>query len=370
MRYFIVAGERSGDLHASNLVKALKNNDPEAEVFGWGGELMEAAGAKVLRHYKDISFMGFAEVITHFTKIVKALKQCKKDIENVKPDVFIPVDFAGFNMKIAGFANKRNIPVYYYISPKVWAWNQSRAYKIKKLVQHMFVILPFEVGFYKKYGVNSHYIGNPILDAIASFRPNPSFGKNLPAPVIAILPGSRKQEVRSMASEVTTVIKNNPHYQFVIAGVSSLPHELYKPFLSYGNTSIVYDKTYDLLNIAKAAVVTSGTATLETALFEVPQVVVYKANPITYMIVKRLIKVDWISLVNLIADKGLVPELIQDKFTPDLVNVALDKLVRDTPERAAQLSGYKELKKTMGESGASEKAAALMVDLLRDSFKN
>lgn len=369
MRYFIIAGERSGDLHASNLIKSLKKYDPEAEIYGWGGEMMSAAGAEVLKSYDSISFMGFSEVITHFRKIVKALKDFKKDISNISPDVFIPVDFAGFNLRIAEYAKAKGIPVHYYISPKVWAWNQSRAYKIKKLVDKMFVILPFEVDFYKKYDLSADYIGNPLIDAISAFTPDPGFEFKKSDQIVAILPGSRKQEVKAMTEEILPVIKDNPKINFVVAAVSNLNESLYGSFKGLDNVKVITDKTYDLLSIAHAAIVTSGTATLETALFNVPQIVVYKASPITYSIVKRLIKVKYISLVNLIANKQIVPEQIQKGFTAERVNSILKDLVSPSNFRQQQLKEYEVLNTLMGEKGASDKAAKIIVETLKKNSR-
>ncbi|MFN6945020.1 MAG: lipid-A-disaccharide synthase [Cytophagaceae bacterium] len=367
MRYFIIAGERSGDLHASNLIRAIKKSDPEAEFFAWGGEMMETAGATILKHYQAISFMGFFEVILNLRKIFKAIKDCKRDIDAIQPDVFIPVDFAGFNLKIAKYAVDKGIPVYYYISPKIWAWNQKRAFKIKRLVKHIFVILPFEVSFYEKFGVKADYIGNPLLDAIAAFDPEAGFaeknglsGKSF----IALLPGSRFQEVAAMKDEILPVIKNFSDHQFVVAAVSNLPKDVYDVFRQYKNVNVITDRTYDILSLAEAAIVTSGTATLETALFSVPQLVVYKASPVTYHIVKRLIRVPYISLVNLILGKEAVPELIQKRFNAEIVSNKLDSILKGE-EREKQLSCYSELKSLMGEAGASEKAAKLIVSYLK-----
>jgi len=369
MKYFIIAGERSGDLHGSNLIKALKNKDTEAEIQCWGGDMMQEAGAKLLKHYQEISFMGFAEVLTNVTKIFNALKECKSNILAFKPDVVILIDFAGFNLRIAKFAKANNIKVFYYISPKVWAWNQSRANKIKALVDKMFVILPFEKEFYKKFEYEVDYVGNPLNDAVAAFTKNSDFiseNRISDKPIIAILPGSRKQEVLTMLHVMVSIIPSFPEYNFVIAAVSNLPKEYYEDFKKNNRVEVVYDKTYDLLSVAAAAVVTSGTATLETALFEVPQVVVYKASPVTYAIAKALIKVKYISLVNLVAEKEVVKELIQDEFNAASLTNELRKILPGTSERESQKAGYGKIKEVLGKPGASDKAAGLMIGYLKN----
>jgi lipid-A-disaccharide synthase len=368
MRYYIIAGERSGDLHASNLIKAIKKEDAKAEVRGIGGELLATQGAQLLFDYQQISFMGFLEVFSNLSNIKKAMKICKDDILAYKPDVLILVDFAGFNLRIAKFAKENNLKVFYYISPKIWAWNQSRAYKIKALVDRMFVILPFEKEFYKKFDYEVDYVGNPLYDAIANFKKNDSFRKENglnEKPIIAILPGSRKQEVESMLHYMVSIIPAFKEYQFVIAAVTNLPKTFYEPFQKQG-IKIVYDQTYDLLTHAHVAAVTSGTATLETALFEVPQVVCYRTSTITYSIAKWLIKVKYISLVNLIADKEVVKELIQKDFVPTNLSKELKKLVEVGEFRTNQLEEYKRIKSILGSQGASEKTAQLMMKYLNE----
>jgi lipid-A-disaccharide synthase len=368
MKYFIIAGERSGDLHASNLIKSLKKEDSNADILCWGGDYMKQAGGTLAKHYSDISFMGFAEVLTNAGKIFKALKDCKADILNFRPDVIILVDFAGFNLRVAKFAKESGLKVFYYISPKVWAWNQSRAYKIKALVDRMFVIMPFEKDFYKKFDYDVDYVGNPLNDAIAAYIPNPEFKKqnNFNAmPVIAILPGSRKQEVETMLRFMVSIMDSFPEHRFVVAAVSNLPKAYYENFRKE-RVDIVYDQTYDVLSNAEGALVTSGTATLETALFEVPQVVCYKANSLTYLIAKSLIKVKYISLVNLIADKAVVKELIQNDLTSENIGKELGKLLFNKEYRQEQLDEYKKIKAILGEKGASEKTAKLMMRYLKE----
>ncbi|GAA4837568.1 lipid-A-disaccharide synthase [Algivirga pacifica] len=368
MRYYLIAGERSGDLHAANLMKALKEQDPQAEFRCWGGDEMEKAGGELVTHYREMAFMGFVEVVKNIFKIKAFLKQCKKDILAYQPDVVIMVDYAGFNLKIAAFAKQKGIKTFYYISPKIWAWNQGRAHKIKRIVDRMFVIMPFEKEFYKRFDYEVDYVGNPLLDAIAQFQPNPDFhekNKLSPdKPVIAILPGSRKQEVKDMLATMLTIRgKYDQKYQLVVAGVDNLPAELYKEAQEQ-QMKVIYNQTYDLLAHAEAAVVTSGTATLETALFEVPEVVCYRLSALQYSLVKLLIKVNHISLVNIIAGKEVVKELIQDEFNTTRLTEELDKVLGQNRERI--LADYKELKQLIHTEGASERAASLMVSYLKE----
>jgi len=281
MKYYLICGERSGDLHSSNLIKALKMKEPDAKIRGIGGDLSKSAGMKLHAHYKDIAFMGFVEVFLNLFTIFAVLKKAKKDILSYQPDAIILVDFSGFNMKIAAFCKEHNIKVFYYISPKVWAWNTKRAWKIKKLVDHLFVILPFEKEFYQKYEYHVDYVGNPLRDAIANFKPNIQFLKthqlSADKKIVAILPGSRYQEVTMLLDRMVEVAFDFPHVQFVIAAVSNLDSSIYEPYIR-NNVKIVTDETYDLLRYSRAAVVASGTATLETCLFNVPQVVCYRLN--------------------------------------------------------------------------------------------
>ncbi len=361
MKYYIIAGERSGDLHGGNLIKALMQKDPNAEIRAWGGEAMQEAGTELVVHYKEMAFMGFWEVFTNLNTIQKRIKQCKADILEFQPDALILIDYAGFNMRIAKFAKKNAIPTHYYISPKIWAWNQKRAFKIKKSVDHMYVILPFEQDFYKKFDYEVDYVGNPLLDAIKAFQPNPEFKENLSdKPIIAILPGSRKQEVLHMLGNLKAIVPYFEDYHFVVAGVSNLEPELYSSVNDLENVSLVMNQAYDLLNVATAALVTSGTATLETALFEVPQVVCYKTSGVSYAIAKRLIKVDHISLVNLILDKASVKELIQDDFTIYNLKKELALLLPGEETREKVLADYKVLKEIMGNWDTSHKTAELI----------
>jgi lipid-A-disaccharide synthase len=362
MKYYLIAGERSGDLHGSNLIKALKHEDPDAEFRFLGGEQMEEAGGTMYRSYHEISFMLIGDVIKNIFTIFKNFKLCAADVASYKPDVLILIDFSGFNMKVAKRIKPLGIPIHYYISPKIWAWNQSRAYNIKKLIDKMYVIMPFEKAFYKKYNYDVEYVGNPILDAIAAFNPNENFivkHKLGQKPIIAILPGSRKQEVENMLSMMMQLSPLYTEYQFVIAAVNNLEESFYTPYIEKG-FKVITNETYDLLSHAHAALVTSGTATLETALFNVPQVVCYRTGFFTYQIAKLLVKIKFISLVNLIADKGIVTELIQGDFNLNNLKVELDKVISG-PTRQIVLNEYAELQKMMGPAGASDRVAKLIV---------
>lgn len=369
MKYYIIAGERSGDLHGANLIRSLKQKDSQAEVRCWGGDAMQQAGGVLVKHYRELAFMGFWEVITNLKTIMGLLRLCKRDLMAYQPDVLILIDYPGFNMRMARFAHKKGVKVFYYISPKIWAWNQSRAKKIRACVDRMFVILPFEQEFYRQYDYVVDYVGNPLLDAIRNFTPDPDFEQKFTAdqrPVIAVLPGSRRQEVQNILSVMVHMAAAFTDYHFLVAAVDNLPDDLYEPARQLNNVEVIIDKTYDILNIAHGAVVTSGTATLETALFEVPQVVCYKTSAFSYHLAKRLIRVPYISLVNLIAGEAMVPELIQDELNADRLQKELAVLLDDTPERHRQLQGYQHLKSLLGQYRPSEKAASLMVQYLSE----
>jgi len=371
MKYYLVAGERSGDLHGANLLKGIKQNDPEATFRGWGGDMMQAEGMELVTHYKDTAFMGFLEVALNVHKISGFLKKCKNDILAYQPDAIILIDYPGFNLRIAAFAKKNGLKVFYYISPKVWAWNQKRALKIKQHVDHMFVIFPFEIDFYKKFDYEVDYVGNPLMDAIKAFSPDPYFrvknNLDLQKPVIALLPGSRRQEIISMLDIMLTVQPHFPDYQFAIAGVRNLPSALYDKYLSNGKATMIYEATYDLLHVSEAALVTSGTATLETALLNIPEVVCYKTSAFSYAVARRLIRVRFISLVNLIMDKEVVRELIQDDLTEEKLVEELKSIISGGNKRDIQLKGYAKLHQLVGGEGASERAGGLMVKYLKVS---
>lgn len=367
MRYYIIAGERSGDLHAGNLSRALLAKSPHSSIRGVGGDHMAEAGVELATRYSEISFMGFAEVLLNLRKIASTLKMVKNDLDNYRPDAVILVDFAGFNLKIARYVKEKGIKVFYYISPKVWAWNQKRAYTIKKLVDRMFVILPFEKQFFEKFNFyNVDYVGNPLLDAIKSFRPEPGFRERFPQnkPLVAVLAGSRQQEVKAMSTRLDDIARQLPNIQFVVAAVDNLDEKLYERFTS-PNIQILKDNTYNLLSVADASITTSGTATLETALFHCPQVVVYKTSAFTYTIAKNLIKTPYISLVNLISGREVVKELIQSDFNPDRVIEELRTILPLGSDRERVLNDYQDLTQLMGEPGASEKTAELILDYSR-----
>ena len=370
MKYYLIAGERSGDLHGANLLKGIKENDPDAQFRGWGGDMMRDEGLDLVTHYKDTAFMGFLEVALNLHKISGFLKKCKKDILSYQPDVIILIDYPGFNLRIAAFAKENGLKVFYYISPKVWAWNQKRAWKIKQNVDRMFVIFPFEIDFYKRYDYRVDYVGNPLMDAIEAFKPDPDFKKknNLDTdkPVIALLPGSRRQEIIGMLDLMLTVQPDFPNHQFVIAGVKNLPSSLYEKYLSGGKAHIVYEATYDLLSVSEAALVTSGTATLETALLNIPEVVCYKTSAFSYAVARKLIRVPFISLVNLIMDKEVVRELIQNDLTSDNLVQELSSILPGGEKRLIQLQNYQNLQQLVGGAGASERAGSLMVNYLKD----
>lgn len=368
MKYYIIAGERSGDLHASNLIKQLHLQDPNAHIRAWGGDMMEAAGAELVKHYNELAFMGFVEAAANLFKIRRFLKECQEDLLQYKPDVLILVDYAGFNLRIARFANEHGLKVFYYISPKVWAWNQGRVHTIKKLVDRMFVIMPFEKDFYQTFEYNTDYVGNPVNDSVSAHVVNTRFREENELddrPIIAVLPGSRKQEIENMLYIMLSILPPFQDYQFVVAGVSNFSREYYENFNRKPFVKIVYDQTYDLLSHAQAALVTSGTATLETALFNVPQVVCYRTSAVSYWIGRAVIKVPFISLVNLIAKKKVVPELIQGRMNAQNLIQELKNIVEESPGRQAQLDGYQEVRREIGEFNTSETAAKLMVQYLQ-----
>lgn len=369
MKYYLVAGEASGDLHGANLMKALKARDPDAVFRYYGGDLMKAEGGELVKHYADMAFMGFIEVVANLRTILANLKACKNDIAAWQPDALILIDFPGFNLKIAEFAKKQGLLVCYYISPKVWAWNQKRVLKIKRIVDHMFCILPFEVDFYKSWGMDVDYIGNPLLDAISAFKPDESFRtKNSPQDkkIIALLPGSRKQEISRLLPEMAGLVDKFPEYQFVIAGAPTFNAGYYAEFTNGKAIPVVFNATYNLLSNAEAAVVASGTATLETALFDVPQVVVYKGHPVSIGIARMVVKIRFISLVNLIADREVIKELIQEDCSTQKIGEELEAIINNQSYRQRMLDNYNRLDERMGKPGASAKAAELIIKYTRN----
>jgi lipid-A-disaccharide synthase len=370
MKYYIIAGEASGDLHGSNLMKALLKEDTHANIRFWGGDLMQAVGGTLVTHYKERAFMGFIEVIMNLRKISKFINYCKEDIANFKPDVVIFIDNSGFNLRIAKWAKAANFKTHYYISPQVWASRASRVEKIKHDVDAMYVILPFVEDFYKKYDYKVHFVGHPLIDAIANrkqvsvktFRETHQLNDK---PVIALLPGSRKQEITKMLSVMLSLVSDFKTYQFVIAGAPSQDYSFYKTFIKNTDVKFIDNKTYDLLSISTAALVTSGTATLETALFKVPQVVCYKGSAISYHIAKRIITLKFISLVNLVMDREVVTELIQGDFNKKRLKQELEHIL-DEDARKKLFLDYYELEKALGGKGASENTAKLIYNSIKD----
>ena len=366
MKYYIIAGEASGDLHASNLMKEIKKKDAKAEFRFWGGDLMQQQGGTLVKHYKDLAFMGFAEVIMNLRTILTNIKVCKSDIISWQPDKLILVDYPGFNLRIAPFAKSKGIEVIYYISPQIWAWKTGRVHKIKKYVDKMLVILPFEKDFYAKYGMNVDFVGHPLLDAIEQRKtPNETDFRNQweldSRPIIALLPGSRKQEIKTKLPIMLSVVKDFPDYQFVVAGAPGQDNSFYSSYLN-DSIKLVENETYNLLQLSHAALVTSGTATLETALLNVPEVVCYKSSRISYEIGKRLIKhIQYISLVNLIMDKEVVKELIQNDLNYKNLKRELSSILNGQ-KREEILKSYSEIRNKLGGTGASERAASLITN--------
>jgi lipid-A-disaccharide synthase len=366
MKYFIIAGEASGDLHGSNLIKALKKQDSAAEIVCWGGDLMESAGGRLLQHYREISFMGFLEVLLNLKTILRAMTDCKRQIEMEKPDKLILIDYPGFNFRIAKWAKKQGFEVNFYISPQLWAWKEGRIKKVKRDIDKMFVILPFEKDFYKKHNYKVEFVGHPLLDVTENYVETQDFKQQNQLddrPIIALLPGSRKQEIQNILAIMLTMVAKFPDYQFVIAAAPAQSLDFYQNIIQTTQNQtikVIQNQTYDILNHAFAALVTSGTATLEAALFNVPQVVCYKGSSISFAIAKRLVRIKYISLVNLIMDKPLVKELIQNELTVNNLEIELNKILAKK-NREILLSEYKLLKQKLGGEGASERMAKLIV---------
>ncbi|HEX4852483.1 MAG TPA: lipid-A-disaccharide synthase [Puia sp.] len=369
MKYYIIAGEASGDLHGSNLIKELKKKDPEADIRCWGGPLMQEAGAHLVKDYKDLAFMGFTEVVRNLPTILRNIKFCKKDIEQFQPRTLILIDYPGFNLRIAQWAKQKKITVIYYISPQVWAWKESRVKTIRDCVDKMLVILPFEKDFYKKWNYEVDYVGHPLVEEIDDFskrEQGPLFENQAAKPIVAMLPGSRQQEIMKKLPIMLEASKLFPDYQFVLAQAPGQDKSFYEGLIkNYPQVLSVYNQTYKLLLHADAACVTSGTATLETALFGVPEVICYKGSTVSYQIAKRLIKVKYISLVNLIMDKPVAKELIQDDLTVENLAHELRELLHDHEKRNKLKEEYKALKAILSEGGhASANAARIIVNYL------
>lgn len=363
MRYYIIAGEASGDLHGGNLIKAINGQDTHADVRCWGGDRMQAAGATLVKHYRDLAFMGFVEVVAHLRTIFRNIDFCKKDILAWKPDVLVLIDYPGFNMRIAEWAKKQGIRIVYYISPQVWAWKEKRVEKIKRDVDKMLVILPFEVGFYEKWDHKVTYVGHPLIEVVSHEKNDVPVKLITGKPVIAILPGSRAQEIKVKLPIMLKMVKHFPDYCFVIAQASAQPDSLYKEIIGNEPVLLVKDQTYNLLKQAKAGLITSGTATLETALFGVPQVVCYKGNAVSFWLATKLVKVKYISLVNLIMDKPVVTELIQNELTEANLKTALTRLLQDETYKQELKKDYETLWHKLGDSHASSNAAKEIVVL-------
>lgn len=378
MKYYLIVGEASGDLHASNLMKALQAKDSKAEFRFFGGDLMAAAGGSLVKHYKDMAYMGFIPVLLHLRTIFRNMDLCKKDIVQWNPDVLILVDYPGFNLKIAEYIKAHtNIPIFYYISPKIWAWKEYRIKNIKRDVDELFSILPFEVDFFKKHNYSIHYVGNPCVDAVHCFKQGytESFEEFIlrngldKKPIIALLAGSRKQEIKDNLQRMIQASRNYTEYQFVIAGAPGISPEFYQAYMG-ADTKIIFGQTYSLLSHATAALVTSGTATLETALFRVPQVVCYytAAGKLVSFLRRHILKVKYISLVNLIAGREVVAELVADGMTSENVKQQLEAILPEQMTREKMLQDYDALIKILGQEGASERAAGKIVELLSQKY--
>jgi lipid-A-disaccharide synthase len=367
MKYYIIAGEASGDLHGSNLIKELKKLDQSANIRCWGGDLMQQAGGELVKHYRDLAFMGFAEVIKNLATILRNLKFCKQDILQFKPDAIILIDYPGFNLRIAKWAKQQGFKIIYYISPQVWAWKENRVKQMKETIDKMIIIIPFEKDYFKnKWNWDVEYVGHPLGEVIERHKEQGTSAKIFDKPIIALLPGSRKQEIAKKLPVMLEVSKFFPDHEFVVAEAPSVEDGFYQNFTkNYSNVSAVKNQTYNLLTQAKAALVTSGTATLETALFGVPEVVCYKGSPISYQIAKRVIKVKYISLVNLIMDKLVVKELIQNELTVENLKHELHELLTNEKRIEEIKKDYAELKRILSEGGnASANAAKSIVNFL------
>jgi lipid-A-disaccharide synthase len=374
MKYFIIAGEPSGDLHGSNLIRGILKADPDAVIFCWGGDLMQSAGANLLMHYRDLAFMGFVTVLLNLKTIKRNFNTCKRQISEHNPDVVILIDYPGFNLRIARYVKSIGIRVFYYISPKIWAWNESRVKSIKAYVDNMYIIFPFEVDFYRKHNVIVEYHGNPLVDEIERkklvFASQSDLRRDLnldDRPVIALLAGSRSHEIKHILPQMLKVVKYFPEYQFVLAGARNLPDSLYLKIIGESPVKLISDKTYEILYIAHCALVTSGTATLETALIGVPQVVCYKADFLSMLIAWMVVKVKYISLVNLILNSEAIKELVQYDLTEKRLLNELRPIVSQGEKREKVMNEYERLKKILGPQGASDRIAAEMVNSLKNS---
>lgn len=360
-KLYIIAGEASGDLHGSNVMKEIYKYAPDTDIRFWGGDKMAAVGGVLAKHIRELAYMGFIEVLKHIRTILRNIKICKQDILDFKPDAILLIDYPGFNMRIAEWAKKNNIKVYYYISPTVWAWKEGRVEKIRRDVYKMFVILPFEKPFYAKHKLDVEYVGHPLLDAIEQYNAEPiqalSVEKGDERPIIAMLPGSRRQELKTKLPIMLTLVDRYPNYRFIIAGAPNMDEEIYKQLIGSRKVEVIFGQTYRLLQQSEAAVVTSGTATLETGLFQIPQVVCYIGNELSFQIAKRLVNVKYISLINLILDREVVTELIQKDCNPNRLAKEFDLIIEGGAKRESILAAYTEIQQMLGLGGASEKVA-------------
>ena len=374
MRYFLIAGEASGDLHGSNLIKGIRSVDPSARLRCWGGDLMQEAGAELIRHYKEGAIMGFVEVIANLGKLSRNLQDCKNDILNYNPDVVVLIDYPGFNFRIAQFAKERGFRVFYYIAPKVWAWKEKRVHRLKKYVDRLFIIFPFEVEYFKKWGIDAIYNGNPLLDSVdnhpSATESKEEFCKRAGidpyGTTVALLAGSRRGEIKYLLPRMIEVAKRYPSYQFLLACAPSVDLEFYKGIIGKkcSNIKLLVGETYSILRHSNAAIINSGTASLEAALIGVPQVVCYGGNEISYQIARMVVKLKYISLANLIMDKGLFKELIQHSCTPALISQELDQLLHNQEYRARMMQDYTDVRTVLGGAGASAKVAKAMIEEL------
>ena len=375
MRYFLIAGEASGDLHGSNLIKGIRSVDPSAQLRCWGGDLMQEAGAELIRHYKEGAIMGFVEVIANLGKLARNLQDCKNDIINYNPDVVVLIDYPGFNFRIAQFAKERGFRVFYYIAPKVWAWKEKRVHRLKKYVDRLFIIFPFEIDYFKKWGIDAIYNGNPLLDSVdnhpSAKETKEEFCKradlNPHSTTVALLAGSRRGEIKYLLPRMIEVAKRYPSFQFLLACAPSVDLEFYKGIIGKkcSNIKLLVGETYSILRHSNAAIINSGTASLEAALIGVPQVVCYGGNEISYQIARMVVKLKYISLANLIMDKGLFKELIQHSCTPALISQELDQLLHNQEYRARMMQDYADVRTVLGGAGASAKVAKAMIEELK-----
>ncbi|MBQ7773109.1 MAG: lipid-A-disaccharide synthase [Bacteroidales bacterium] len=380
MRYYIIAGEASGDLHGSNLIKGIREVDPAAQIRCWGGDLMKEAGGELVRHYKEGAIMGFVEVVANLGKLARNLNDCKKDILEYSPDAVILIDYPGFNFRIAQFAKEKGLRVFYYIAPKVWAWKEKRVHKLRKYVDRLFIIFPFEIEYFKKWGINAIYRGNPLLDSVDNYPRATETREEFALRTcidasrtsVALLAGSRKSEIKYLLPRMIEVAKRYPEYQFLMACAPSMEEEFYRSIIGNkcSNIKLLFGETYSILRHSDAAIISSGTASLEAALIGVPQVVCYGGNEISYQIARMVVKLKYISLANLIMDKGLFKELIQHDCTPDKISMELDQLLGNEEYRNEMMGNYAKVREILGGKGASAKVARAMTEELEQMIKN